>query len=65
MRHSPSSEIGLAHFGIETEPETKPNLPNSADKISIGVSILESVSMVFLPTPFGITPSLMMGYGAQ
>ena len=31
MRHSLGSEIGLAHFGVETEHETKPNLPNSAD----------------------------------
>ena len=31
MRHSLGSEIGLAHFGVETKHETKLNLPNSAD----------------------------------
>ena len=32
MRLNLDSEIGLARFGVETKHETKPNLPNSADK---------------------------------
>ena len=35
MRHSLGSEIGLAHFGVETKHETKPNLPNLADKFVV------------------------------
>ena len=32
MRLNLDSEIGLARFGVETKHETKPNLPNSADR---------------------------------
>ena len=31
MQPNLDSEIGLAHFGVETKHETKPNLPNLAD----------------------------------
>ena len=46
VRYSLGSEIGLAHFGVETEYETKPNLPNSADRdtVSFGPSFLSSAA---------------------
>ena len=35
MRLNLDSEIGLARFGVETKHETKPNLPNSADRLHV------------------------------
>ena len=66
---------GLAHFGVETKHETKPNLPNSADTLDlIHIFILVSktvfisvytplVAILFSASAQLISSDLLFGYG--